>query len=104
MESYKSDFEAERKDREAAHSKLADLERELAKEKSSVDVEKEAQFREYVHIELKQNETVAKDNEKLRSDLVKHKGETDKLREEIQAKVSQVRQYKKENKCLKSQV
>ena len=108
MESYKLDFEAERKDREAAHSKLADLERELAREKGCIDVERatyEIHFREHQHTKLKnRNETLAKDIEKLRNDLAEHKREADKLREEIRAKVSQVRQYKKENDHLKTQV
>ena len=102
------DFEAERKDREAAHSKLADLERELARVKGCIGVERatcETRCKEYQHAELKnQNETLAKDIEKLQNDLAKHKREADKLHEDIRAKVSQVRQYKKENDRLKSQV
>ena len=105
MESYKLDFEAERKDREIAHGKLADLEKELAREKSRIDVERAAYARDYLHIELKnQDEALTKDIEKLRDDLTKQKGEADKLREEVRAKASQVRQYKKENDRLKTQV
>ena len=40
----------------------------------------------------------------LRSELAKHKVEEDKLREDMKAKVSQVRRYKKENDRLKAQV
>ena len=108
METYKLDFKAERKDQEAAHSKLADLERELAREKGQIDVERatyETHFREHQHGELKkQNEKLEKDMEKLQNDLSKHKIEANKLREKILAKVSQVRQYKKENDRLKTQV
>jgi chromosome segregation ATPase len=117
IESYKLDFEAERKDRVAAHSKLADLEREMAKKKSHIDVERatyEKRFGEYQkgaasYTEQKKQLTKQKGElerevDKLRSDSAKQKVEVDKLRDEVKAKVSQVRQYKKENDRLKAQV
>ena len=118
------DFEAERKDREAAHSKLADLERALAKEKSHIDVERatyEQQFEKYQQVSKKdaasygdlkkQKEKLERELkacvatvDKLQNDVVKSKREADNFRVEMQAKVSQVRQYKKENDRLKAQV
>jgi hypothetical protein len=96
LKDYKLDFEAERKDREIAHGKLADLERELAREKARINVERATYERDYLHIELKnQDEALTKDIEKLRNDLTKEQREADKLRGEVQAKVSQVRQYKR---------
>ena len=113
-ESYKSDFEAERKDREAAHSKLADLERELAREKGHIDAERatyEKRFGEYQQEKAasygelrKQKQTLETEIEKLKTSSAKRKAEEDKLREDVRAKVSQVRQYKKENDRLKAQV
>ena len=97
------DFEAERKDREVAHSKLADLENTLAKEKSRIDVERAA-YKKHFGQGSKEKEKVEKDMDNLRSELAKHKAEEDKLREDMKAKVSQVRQYKKENDRLKAQV
>ena len=95
---YKLDFEAERRDREVAHSKLADLEKILAREKDFKD-----STVSYGELK-KQKEKLAKDVERLQSDVLKYEEETYMLREEMRAKVSQVRQYKKENDRLKAQV
>lgn len=113
IESYRSDFEAERKDRESAHSKLADLERELAREKNRIDAERAAYQKHFGELQQGSKEKAAsygelekqmEDVEKLKADSAKHKVETDKHSLELQAKVCQVQQYKKENDCLKAQV
>ena len=122
--SYKSDFEAERRDREAAHSKLADLEKALEKEKGHIGYERaayEKRFDEFQQgsaknaasyaVLKKQKEKLEKEvkaslasSEKLQEDLTKSTRESARLQEEMKAKVSQVRQYKKENDRLKAQV
>ena len=120
VESYKLDFEAERKDREVAHSKLADLERAFEKEKGHIDAERatyEQQFERYQQGSRKdgdlkqQKEKLERELkacvatvDKFQNDVVKSKREADNLRVEMQAKVSQVRQYQKENDRLKAQV
>ena len=85
VQTYKLDFEDERKDREAAHGKIADV----------------LTTKQQLEKEMKATVTSL---EKLQDDVVKSKREADTLREELKAKVSQVRQYKKENDRLKGQV
>ena len=114
---HKLDFEEERKDRTAAHNKLADLERALAQERDHFSFERatyQKRLGEYQqglkesaasYGELKKQKTkLEKDVEKLQGDVLTCKVDADKLREDMKAKVSQVRQYKKEYDRLKAQV
>ena len=100
---YKADFDQERQDRAEAHSRMAELEKKGARVKGQIDVEREVYHRE--HQDLKHNYQV------LSSQLVQHQQSllsveevNENLRQEIQAKASQVKQYAKENDRLKREV
>ena len=100
---YKADFDQERQDRTEAHSRMAELEKKGARVKGQIEVEREAYLRD--HQDLKHNYQV------LTSQLVQHQQAlsaveeiNENLRQEIQAKASQVKQYAKENDRLKREV
>ena len=80
VKSYKSDFEDERRDREAAHSKLADLEKEVA---SHRELKKK-----YDKLEREMKASVASVKKLLR-DAMESKEETEKLRGELQTKTEE---------------
>ena len=132
MTSYKSDFEEERKDRAAAHGKMADMEKEIAQlkglsshEKAELEHEvgelekykdtyKEAlQDRDkklrFATDELEKHKKILHDLETVHSRHVKKSGkqiqeltsQVSEAKSELQAKVSQVKQYSKENEKVK---
>lgn len=111
---YKSDFEAERRDREAAHSKLAELEKDLAKKEGHFRLERATYEQHFGQCEKEKGasqrrmelkvQSLETSLEHCNSDLVKEKQESEKLREELKAKMNQVKQYKKENDRQKAQV
>ena len=118
--SYKSDFEDERRDREVAHSKMADMEKELLQLKSRTGLERATLERELGELEedkcaIKEQlqnrdqelQEVKKELEKhkqILADLeVVHQKRMTETQREHQAKASQVKQYAKENESLKQQ-
>ena len=98
---YKSDFEEERKDRAVAHSKFADLEKQMTEQTNnfneemkavSDELERHKMFRE----ELEKAVREARDNsEQWRAEAVQG-------HEELLAKTSQVKAYKKQVDQLKA--
>ena len=102
-ELYKEDFASERRDREVAHGKIADHEMKYAQDVSELKA-KLAQMEENL---LQHKEKLA-DIELLyqrrEKDLISVLEEASKNQEEVQAKTSQVKQYKKQVDTLKTQV
>lgn len=120
MELYKSDFEEERKDREAAHSKMADMEKRFVQLEGRSGHERATYAHEVGELE-RDNEVIkeqlrARDQElqKVKKELEKHKCNLADLevihqkhvveaKNDLLAKASQVKQYAKENETLKQQ-
>ena len=123
--SYKSDFEAERSDRENAHCKVADLQKKLTQLESLTGHERAGYQHELeqdnqaikerlqkTDQELKRHKQILTDLERVyqrhvqeaSKDLDHWRNQADSRQEEVQAKSSQVKQYAKENAKLKQQV
>ena len=125
---YKSDFEDERKDREAAHSKMADMERKIARLEGRSGHEKALLKHEVGELE-RDKDTILETLQAKDRELQKHKqvlndlevihqrraqeaseeieqlkSQVSQSKSDLQAKASQVRQYAKENEKLKQQV
>ena len=100
---YKTDFDQERQDRAEAHSRMAEMEKKGAHIKGQIETEREAYHRE--HQDLKQNYQIAHSQlEHHQQALSAVEEVNENLRQEIQAKASQVKQYAKENDRLKREV
>ena len=69
---FQSDFADERKDREQAHSKLADLEKELAQQKGLYTEEK-AEYNRQLTIAHQEAESARKELEQANKELENHK-------------------------------
>ena len=124
VESFKSDFEDERKDRATAHSKMADMQKELVQRKNLFEQEKAAYnlqienvnerlqtTKEVLQEKDEQLQRVTKELERHKNILAdlevvhqKHVQEASKLQNEQHTKATQVKQYAKENEKLKQQV
>ena len=102
-ELYMEDFKSERRDREVAHGKIADYERKYAQDVSELKA-KLAQTEEDLHQHkerLADIEHLCQRREKEMTSVLK---EASKNQQEVQAKTSQVKQYKKQVDTLKTQV
>ena len=100
---YKADFDQERQDRAKAHSRMAELEKKGARVKGQIEIEREAYHRE--HQDLKHDYRIAHNQlEQHQQALSAVEEVNETLRQEIQAKASQVKQYAKENDRLKREV
>lgn len=94
---YKADFEQERQDRIQAHSMMAEMEKESTKYEGQMELD---DYEELKHNYQIVNNQLAKHQESL--SMVEQVNDT--LRQEIQAKSSQVKQYAKEVDRLKRKV
>lgn len=94
---YKADFDQERQDRIQAHSKMAQMEKEGAKYKGQIELD---DYEELKHDYQIVNNQLAEHQETL--SVIEQINDT--LRQEIQAKSSQVKQYAKEVDRLKRKV
>ena len=100
---YKADFDQERLDRAEAHSRMAELEKKGARVKGQIDLEREAYHQE--HQDLKHDYQIARSQLELHQQSLSAVEEVNEnLRQEIQAKSSQVKQYAKEVDRLKREV
>ena len=100
---YQTDFDEERRDRAEAHSRMAELEKKGAHVEGQIELEKEAYHRE--HNDLKHNyQIITSQLEQHQQALSAVEEVNEILRQEIQAKSSQVKQYAKEVDRLKREV
>ena len=100
---YKADFDQERQDRAEAHSRMAELEKKGARVKGQIDLEREVYHQE--HQDLKHDYQIARSQlEQHQQSLSAVEEVNENLRQEIQAKSSQVKQYAKEVDRLKREV
>ena len=102
-ELYMEDFESEQRDREVAHGKIADHEKKYAQDVGELKAQL-AQTKE----DLRQHKERLGDVEQLyqRKEMEMRSvlKEASKNQQEVQAKTSQVKQYKKQVDTLKTQV
>ena len=120
MASYKTDFEEERRDRKSAHSKMADMQRRLSQLEGRTAHERATYNHEVDELErcrdaireqlrIKDQELLCvteelRKHKQILSELeLVHQRRIQEVREELQAKASQVKQYAKENETLKQQ-
>jgi len=97
------DFESERCDREIVHGKIADHQKKYAHDVGELK-EQLAQMEEHLshhQDRLAEVEQVNQRREKMKRSLLE---EASKNQQEVQAKTSQVKQYKKQVDSLKDQV
>ena len=107
---YRSDFEAERRDREEAHSQTADLQKELALYKGQPGQEANPYEQNIAVLENQLAEhqeslsAVELLNQKLHKEVKLARERCHELEQDMQAKSSQVKQYAKEVDRLKQLV
>ena len=104
---YRSDFKAERRDGEEAHSQIADLQKEIAQykgEEASTYLQRINVLENQLAEHQQSLSTVELVNQKLPREVQSAREKCQGLEQDIQAKSSQVKQYAKEVERLKQQV
>ena len=99
---YREDFALERHDREVAHGKLTDLKRKYTSEVEELKAQL-AQIEQHHKERLAEVEHVHQGREKEVKTVLEEASKK-KNQQELQAKTSQVKQYKKRVDSLKNQV
>ena len=102
-ELYKEDFKSERRDREVAHGKIADHEKKYAQDVGELKA-KLAQMEEDLHQHQERLADVEQLYQRREKETRSVLEEASKNQQEVQAKTSQVKQYKKQVDTLKVQV
>ena len=102
-ELYKEDFKSERHDREVAHGKIADHEKKYAQDVGELKAEL-AQMEENLHQHKERLADVEQLYQRKERETRSFLEEASKNQQEVQAKTSQVKQYKKQVDTLKAQV
>ena len=98
---FKLDFEEERSDRERAHSIIGELEKQIMHHKSSHTTHE----LETLKTALASAEVLKSDyRKKLRDNMASANAEIKQLREELDSRTSQVKQFVKQTAQLKAQV
>ena len=100
---YKEDFDSERRDREAAHGKMADHQKQYVHDIGELTA-KLAQMEEDLHRHKERLAEVEQVNQRREREMRNILDEASKNQQEVQAKTSQVKQYKKQVDTLKTQV
>ena len=100
---YKEDFDSERRDREAAHGKMADHQKQYVHDIGELTA-KLAQMEEDLHRHKERLAEVEQVNQRREREMRNILDEATKNQQEVQAKTSQVKQYKKQVDTLKTQV
>ena len=100
---YMEDFESERSDREAAHGKIADHQKKYAHDVGELKAHL-AQMEEHLSHHQDRLEEVEQVNQRRAKEMKSLLEEVSKNQQEVQAKTSQVKQYKKQVDSLKEQV
>ena len=98
MKQYRDDFKAERRDRESAHSIIADL------EKHSVRDCDENHLKNQLCLAEQRCESLSQELTSARGEMEDCRHECQMLRHQLQSKSSQVKQYAKEVDRLKQAV
>ena len=102
-ELYKEDFASERRDREVAHGKIADHERKYTQDVGELKA-KLAQTQDDLHQHKERLADVEQLYQRKEREMRSVLEEASKNQQEVQAKTSQVKQYKKQVDTLKAQV
>ena len=102
-ELYKEDFESERRDREVAHGKFADLQKKYVYDVGELKAEL-AQMKENLNHHQDRLAEVEQVNHRRAMEMKSLLEEVSKNQQEVQAKASQVKQQKKQVDSLKEQV